>query len=253
MTTVAVMAASGSPGSTTTAAMIAAGCGRTSILFEAAVTGGTLPGDGLRWNPGLVSLAAAYPERITTAVLAEHAQMLPLGVRAVVGAPSGPEAAACMARLADPLAHWQPQTPDEVLVVDCGTVSADSVLWPVAVRADLAVLVVRQSDETAARVSHTHALAVALASSGARVAAVVIGERPYSAAEIAAAVGIPVVSLFPADPEAVRAALRGATGTGRPVGRRRSAAVRAAAGAMGAAVLTLAEVDDIDAALDVVA
>lgn len=68
----------------------------------------------------------------------------------------------------------------EVLVVDCGVLSAGSVLRPLPAAAHLTVLVVRQTaqaaGECAARIRHTHALATVLAADGARVAALVVGE-----------------------------------------------------------------------------
>jgi hypothetical protein len=241
VTSIALAQASGSPGSTTSALLATAECGRPAIMVEAAATGGTLPAAGLRWTPGVVTLAASFPGPLNYAVLAEHAQMTALGVPAVVGAPSGPEAAACMARLVTPLSRWLSTGGDgQVLVVDCGMLSAGSVLWPLPAAADLTVLVVRQSPKTAgecaARVRHTHALAVALAADGARVVVLVVGESPYPPAEIAAAVGVPVVAMLPWEP-AVAAILAG----GWSAAGRQGARFRRAVGRVALALVSAAE------------
>ena len=199
----------------------AAECGRPAVVVEAALTGGTMPGSGLRWTPGVVTLASSFPGPLTRAVLEQHAQMSAVGVPVVVGAPGGPEAAACMARLVGPLSAWTSSggTEPDVLVLDCGLLSAGSVLRPLASTADLTVLVVRQlpqaAGECAARISHTHALAVALAADGARVAALVVGRSPYSASEIASAVGVPVVAFVPWEPAVAAIIEQGWSAAGR--------------------------------------
>lgn len=241
MTSIVVAQASGSPGSTTSALLAAAECGRPAIMVEAALTGGTLPAAGLRWTPGVVTLASSFPGPLSTRVLADHAQMTALGVPAVVGAPSGPEAAACMARLVAPLSRLSWTSGDgEMLVVDCGTVTAGSLLWPLPTAADLTVLLVRQSQETAgecaARIRHTHGLAMALAADGARVVVLVVGHGPYPPAEIAAAVGVPVVAVLPWEP-----AVSAITAGGWSAGGRRAARFRRAARAMASAMVSVAE------------
>lgn len=245
MTSIVVAQASGSPGVTTSALLTAGECGRPAIMVEASATGGTLPGSGLRWTPGVVTLASSFPGPLNNAALAEHAQMTALGALAVVGAPSGPEAVACMARLVGPLSDWAPSGGGEVLVVDCGLLSVASVLWPLAVGADLTVLVVRQSSQTAgecaARIRHTNALAVALAADGARVAAMVVGQSPYSPSDIASAIGVPVVATLPWE-----AAVAAIMERGWQAGGRQRAGFRRAAARMASALVSAAEAPAVD-------
>jgi MinD-like ATPase involved in chromosome partitioning or flagellar assembly len=242
VTSIVVAHASGSPGATTCAVLGAAECGRPAMVVEAALTGGTLPGAGLRWTPGVVTLASSFPGPLNRAVLEEHAQMSALGVPVVVGAPGGPEAAACMARLVAPLSAWTSSGGGEadVLVMDCGLLSTGSVLRPLASSADLTVLVVRQTPqaagECAARIRHTHALAVALAADGARVAALVVGQSPYSAAEIASAVGVAVIAVVPWEASVAAIAEKGWSATGR-----RGDHFRRAVQSMGLAMVASAE------------
>ena len=217
MTSVALCSASGAPGVSTTSVLVApalgAALGVGATVVEAALSGGTLAGPlGLEWSPSVVTLAAALRHDVASLVAA-HAQRGPGGVGVVVGASGEAEAAAAAARLVGPLAAVA-RSSAGVMVLDCGRLSVTSVLWPLATAADLAVVVLRQSAgtprETAAPVGHARALAVALGAGGARVGAVVVGDEPYSGAEVGAALGLRALGVLPLDPAGVAGALSGA-------------------------------------------
>jgi MinD-like ATPase involved in chromosome partitioning or flagellar assembly len=219
VTLIAVASASGSPGVTTLAALIGAARADCPLVVEASPFGGTLASLlDLHWNPGIASLAAASRDEISTALLAEHAQTSRTGLSILAGPASSIEMAPALARVV-PLLERALARSRWNLIIDCGTVWPGSPTWPLAIAADLTILVLRQYPEdprhTAARISHTHALASALNQAGAGITIAVIGSRPYPAKDVAAAVGAAVVGVIPNDAAAVRAAFRPSHGRGR--------------------------------------
>lgn len=213
MTSAAVVSASGSPGATTTAVLLAMALGERVTVVEASMTGGTAAARlGLGWHPGLLEVAAATRTEITPALLAYYTQLPACGVPVVVGPRNAAEAGPAISQLAVPLTVFAGRM-SETLVVDCGAVGAGSPLWPLVAAVDVALLVVRQvagfPRETAARVSHARGLAVGLAEAGANVAAVVVGDRPYKASEVAAALGAPMAGALPVDLASVTRLLEG--------------------------------------------
>jgi hypothetical protein len=81
-------------------------------------------------------------------------------------------------------------------------------------------------------------LAVALAAAGARVVAIVVGERPYPAREIAASLGIMVAGVVPHDPSGVAKALAGVNL------RRARSSVASSCAVLGATLTALVDADD---------
>jgi hypothetical protein len=235
VTVVAVVSASGS-GVSATSVLLAMGWGDPAVVVEMSACGGTLAGGlGLRWNPGVASLAAALRGEISWPILNDHAQEAAGGVKVVVGPSSAAEAEAAASRVAPALCERAGRH-GGLVVADCGRLGPGSALWPVAESADLALLVLRQAaefgGETAARVAHGRALALGLADGGAHVAAAVIGERPYHADEIAGALGVPVLGVLPLEP-AELAGVFTAGLAGRDRGGLRPAVARLAEAARG--------------------
>jgi len=99
MSMVAFAAAKGAPGVTTAAAAVAAvwPAERGVLLAECDPGGGDLAARfGLPAQPGLVSLAAAARRELDAAMVAQHTQTLPGGLRVLVGPPGAEQAAAAL-------------------------------------------------------------------------------------------------------------------------------------------------------------
>ena len=126
MALIVMGSAKGAPGVSTTALALAAAWprGARPVVWEA-------DGDGsdllhrfpVRADPGLVSLAGALgPEGLSTALVAEHTQMLPGGVPVMVGPPGAGAARAALSALG---AYWeQAGHRESVWIVDLGRITA---------------------------------------------------------------------------------------------------------------------------------
>jgi hypothetical protein len=126
-------------------------------------------------------------------------------------------------RLVDGLASW-PGT----VVADCGRWEAHGPAAPLLRAADAVLIVLRPTVEG---VEHVRARLeeITAAATGA-LGALVVGDRPYPAADVAAALGIPVAGTLPLDARAVRGLERSSIGADS----RRSTLVRAARSALDA-------------------
>ncbi|MEW6473870.1 MAG: hypothetical protein AB1679_16585 [Actinomycetota bacterium] len=223
----ALTSAKHAPGSTTAALALAVAAGPlpASLIIEADPDGGDLAARcELAVEPGLGSLAASGRHG-TPVDLAEHVQPLPAGPFALLAPPSPALARSALAalggRLADAFGAW-PGT----VVVDCGRWDPNGPALPLAAAADTLVVVLRP---TVDGVEHVRARLDDLHSAGAaRLAALLVGDRPYGAAEVAAALGIPVAGTLPFDPRGANALERRLLGAET----RRSTIVRAARSAL---------------------
>jgi hypothetical protein len=184
----------------------------------------------LSWSPGLATLAAATWGDVDPTILAEHTQRTPLDVRVIPGPGTGTEATSALVSLAGryegALAAAGP------VIVDAGRLWPSSPTAGLAAHAGLLVLVVAQQPGspagTAAAVAKVRGLVAWAADIGQdRVSVVVVGDRPYTAAEVSDVVGVPVLGVVPFDP---RGASRAGVG-----GARRSALSTAAAATWAAA------------------
>jgi hypothetical protein len=210
VTTVALVSASGAPGCTTLALLLGRVLDGVTVV-ELSLAGGTAAGVlGLRWSPGVSELSAGAHRGLGSDALRGCTQRSVGGIDVVVGPAGGTEARAAASRLAPALLAPAQLGPALLagraeggsdLLLDCGRVYPSSPLWPVAVGADLTVLLVRQvtggAGETATRVSHARDLAVNLGAGGAALGLVVVGEAPYRPSEVAAAVGVPLLGPLP--------------------------------------------------------
>lgn len=226
MTVVAVCSVKHSPGATTLAVALA--CARTEpngplpLVVEADPAGGDLAAHlGLPVSPGLLGLAAAFRHQGSRPDVYAHAQPLPAGGRAVLGPLDAIQSHGAVDTLADRLPAVL--TDDAVLsVLDCGRWSPSSPAAPLLRNADVTLLVARPH---VAGIEHARSQVppLRLATSG-RLGVVLVGERPYTAAEVEATLGLPVLGVVPYDARSVEA-LCGATGVKVA---RRCAVVRAA-------------------------
>ena len=237
MTAVAVLAGKAAPGATTVATALTLSWPGPVLLVDADPAGGDvmpglLPGRAST-ESGLLSWSVAtrhLPAMEATAAMVEHVLALPEAGDAWVmpGLQSGAQAGALTgggwARLATAVERGRSVLGRDV-VVDVGRLGEAS-CWPVVASCDVVLLVVRP---TARAVQAAHAAArVIRARLGDldAVQLVVNGSGPYTAAQVAAEVGIEYTHTVPGDPRAAAALVDGSVATVR--GLTSSRLVRAA-------------------------
>lgn len=191
MTAVLVGSVHGAPGATTTAVGLAS-CLRGAVVVEADCAGGVLAVRfGLPREPGIVTLAA--DRQPGARVLAAHAQTVPGGLPVVVG-PESPQHVSWLWRTAGDVLAAAVARHEGVVVVDVGRFGPENPVTSLFPDAPALLVVRPRADELAVA-------AAQLASSTARRPVVVlVGERPYSAAEVAAEFGCDVLGVVADDP-----------------------------------------------------
>jgi hypothetical protein len=230
MASVAFASAKASPGVTTTITALAAAWPRDRDLLVAELdpAGGDL---GVRFDlatePGLVTLAAAGRRQLDRPTLVAHTQPLPFagagtdgdaegaGRRVLVGPVAADQAGAALAALRGGLPGVLSSLGADVLV-DCGRLDPGSAVHDVVTEADLLVVIARPV------VTEVHHLAARL--SGLRPKALsllLIGDRPYSVAEVADAVGANPLGVLPVDDRAAAALTVGRSDGARVLRRSR--------------------------------
>jgi hypothetical protein len=230
MAYVAFASAKASPGVTTTITALASTWPRDRDLLIAELdpAGGDL---GVRFDlatePGLVTLAAAGRRQLDRPTLAGHTQPLPFAGRrtegdaegavrrVLVGPVAADQAGAALAALRGGLPGVLSSLGADVLV-DCGRLDPGSAVHDVVTEADLLVVVARPV------VSEVHHLAARL--SGLRPKALsllLIGDRPYSVAEVADAIGANPLGVLPVDDRAAAALTVGRSDGARVLRRSR--------------------------------
>jgi MinD-like ATPase involved in chromosome partitioning or flagellar assembly len=239
MSTIAITAGKGSPGATTTAAAlaaVAAARGLKTVLIELDPAGGTLALDAqVPLDPGLMTLAAAGRRGVTAQLLLAHAQRLPSGVHLLV-APTSPERASSIVRtLAGSIASTTSQL-DVLTIIDGGRWGPGADLDPLVAAADEVLVVLRP---TVAGVEHVRTRLAAISAPARALRLVAIGESPYPATEVAAALDRQAINVL-ADDERSATIVR----SGAPVDRwlRRSPLIRSA-GALLDSIVTTAKTE----------
>ena len=230
MAVVAFASAKGSPGVTTAVVALAATwpAGRELVVVELDPAGGDLVVRlDLAAEPGLVTLAAAGRRELGHGTLLAHTQTLAgltgdggAARRVLVGPVSADQASASLAALRGGLAPALAALDADVLV-DCGRLDPASPAYDLATSADLLVMVTRPV------VAEVHHLSARLASvKAAAVSLLLVGDRPYPAAEVAATVGASPLGTLPVDARAASALNDGHPGAARLL--RRSQLLRVA-------------------------
>jgi MinD-like ATPase involved in chromosome partitioning or flagellar assembly len=199
----------GSPGCTTTALALAAAWPPergVPLLVEADPDGGVLAARaGLGIKPGLIELCSRARVALTDDDVWFFAQELPDGVPVLVAHPAAEPCHAALrsggARIADYLATMAGRD----AIVDVGRLRPGSPAAAIIGRADALLVVLRPTVEEIGAVTHRVG---ALRDAGAALA--LIGDRPYSAREVAAAVELPVVGTIAFDARGARALISGA-------------------------------------------
>jgi hypothetical protein len=202
MTIVAVCAAGGSPGATTTSVVLATMLPSEypALLAECDPSGGDVAAWAqLATTPGW-STAVSASDRSWIAV-ADNAQQLPSGLRAVVAPARAGQAHAAVSEAARGFAGLLATTSDVITVADCGRVAFDPPLW--ASPAALTLLLVRQSivsaPATVPRVDRAIEALEVLRVACRQVGVVLVGGAPYRSAEIASALGVELFGVLPED------------------------------------------------------
>lgn len=234
----------GAPGTTLTALATAAAWptadGRQKLLLEADADGATL---ALRYRlptkPGLLSLAAAARHGLAPEQVWDHAQTLPGGLPVILG-PEGPEQATEVLRSnGRELGQWLRSLHGIDVIADVGRLSLGSAAFELARSADAVLGVARPE---AVQLQPAAQRMTALGPYGPRVGWVLIGEKPYSAADVTQAYGLPVVHVVADDRRGAALMESGAN----PKKLRRSTLVRSVTGLSEALAAWLHAGDDTD-------
>lgn len=205
MTTIAVGGVKHAPGATTLAVTLAGLVGADALLVEADPQGGDIAArSGLPLDPGLLTLAAAARRGLTPQLFDAHTQRLANEATALL-APSSPNHAhAALAGLRAPLAALLTDRAG-VTVIDVGRWDPRSGATEVALSADVAVLLFRP---TVGGVEHARTRLDLL--SGTRTVFVAVGDQPYGASEVSAALGGGAVHVIADDQKGAELAGSGA-------------------------------------------
>lgn len=199
MTLVCFGSVKGAPGVTLTALLVAAAWpteeGRTKAFIEADPAGGSM---ALRYQlstrPGLLSLAAAAGNTLSSDSIADHTQTLPGGLPMVVAPPSPEQAGVAISSVGDQLGQWLAGGPGDY-IADVGRLSTTSQAAGFTASADAVLVVARPvADQLQPAAQRMKAL-----SATTQVGWVLIGEKPYSAIDVGEAFGFPVVAALSDD------------------------------------------------------
>ncbi len=218
MSIIALASLKASPGVTTTALALA-GAWPTEqrvVVAEFDPAGGDLAARfGLASEPSLVSLAAAARRDCTDGLIWEHTRNVLSGLPIVVGPPAAQQAGTAVAMVAQGLLPAVRDLQDTVVIADCGRLDPGSPALGVVEHCDVLLLVARPE---LAEMHHLAAGLPALRTATANLGVVLMGTGPYQPSEIAATLGVEVVSVLPHDPQAARL-LAGDGGSSRVLSR----------------------------------
>ena len=199
---VALCSAKGSPGVTTTAALLALHWPRGACtLLEADPSGGSLVA---RWaghrrisiEPGLISLAATR-EPIDASTLHTHSQPVTERVRVLAAPPNPGQARAALTSLGDNAANALTTIASALdMVIDCGRFDPASPSTRLLRNADITLLLTRPRLDDVAVLA---GVAASLRDARVNVQLVCVGNKPYLADEVATHVGLPLAGVIAED------------------------------------------------------
>jgi cellulose biosynthesis protein BcsQ len=204
VTLIAVCSLKGSPGVTTFSVALAARWPVTDrcVLVECDPSGGDMATRfALASSPGLVSLAAATRRSTDSGLLWQHTQDLPGGLSVVTAPPGADQALAALTALApdhsgeDGVLRRAANTPQAVVIVDCGRIDPSSPTLPIVCAANVMLLLSRAHADDLA---HLAARLTAVASWSPRPGLLLVGQG-HSTAEVHRELGVPVMGRIPED------------------------------------------------------
>lgn len=197
MTVIVGASAHGSPGVSTALQLVAAAMDDATsvpVIVEVDAAGGVLAARyELSLTPGFVSLAESLRKSEAPPLL-DHAQRLPSGVACVSLSPSATAAGAQM-RSAGPFLGSYLADCGHPVLLDAGTIIPDGKAVPALMAADLLLWFVRPTREELLVLRHR----LAECPQPDNVAIVLVGDTPYNASQVAAALGTPVLHTLPID------------------------------------------------------
>ncbi len=209
MTLVCFGSVKGSPGVTLTALLTAAAWpteeGRTKAFVEADPDGGSL---ALRYRlsprPGLLSLAAAASNALSSDSIVDHTQMLPGGLPVVIAPPSPEQASVAIDSVGGELGQWLANGPGD-FIADVGRLSVNAANSRFVEAADAVLVVCRPvPDQLQPAAQRMKVLAAST-----QVGWVLIGQKPYSPSDVSEAFGFPVVAALTDEPKTATAITSG--------------------------------------------
>lgn len=207
-----LVSAKGSPGVTTTAVAFAA-VADDGLVVELDPSGGSIEcWTGTAGEPGLARVASGLRRSAGHGAVIEHVVEAPPGVRAILAPTAGPFAESTIAMTHDRLAPALRDLGGTTVALDGGRWSRSQ---PTAHRVAACDLVGVVCAPTVDGVEAARWLVEPLqAEAAAQVVVLLVGERPYPAAEVAAAIGVPTAGALAWDPRGVASLLAGGSGRG---------------------------------------
>ena len=203
MTVWAVASVRGAPGATALAMALGATwpatAERSVAVVEADPDGGVLAArfEELRADRTLADVAVALRRDGDVAHQAAGARAVWGGLRVIPAHPSGDQVTSLLTTTGERLAVALASAADVDAIVDVGRLSDRSPALPLARRAVVTLVVTRPRFEDVAAVA---ARARELRAAGVELGLVVVGSRPYPAADVAAEVEVPLLAALPHDP-----------------------------------------------------
>lgn len=208
----------GSPGVTTSALALTAASadGPEAIVAELDSDGGDIAARfSLRFEPGLLSLAAAARRPGEQVRLGDHCQQILGDIRVLIGPAAGERADAAMRLLSERGVWHELQSGQTLVFADCGRLDGSSTALAVVEASTALVVVCRR---ILSELQHVHARLPWLRRVAERVGIVLIGDGPYTETEVAESLEVDVLGTLPLDTNAARI-LRGEPGSQRALSR----------------------------------
>ncbi len=150
-------------------------------------------------EPGLTTIAAAGRRGLAPDVVVQHCRRLNDGTPVLLGPTAPDRAASALSVLGARLAYALDAAPAVDVLADCGRISNRSPALDVIFAARYVVLVVSPTVED---VAHAQARLKSIDLAPGRLAAITIGQHPYSVGEVGHVLGVPVIGSLAHDRKA---------------------------------------------------
>ncbi len=198
-----LVSAKGSPGVTSIALALAARAGEHATLVEFDPSGGSIEcWTGAPHEPGLSRVASSLRRSVDAEAVAIGVRQIPNGIRVVHAPTSGSVAESTIAAIGERLTVALADE-ESLVVVDAGRWCRSQVTARRVSGCDVIAIVCQP---TLAGVEAARALIDPIeAVTGLWPMLVLVGDRPYSPAEVAAATGLGVLGCVPWDPRSLNA------------------------------------------------